>query len=83
MIMLQHHERIDGKGYPNRLQGDELLLESKILAAADTFDAMTSFRVYRETPLSDEEVLRELTKAKGTQLDAEIVEALLEVVELG
>lgn len=82
LILLQHHERIDGKGYPNRLQGEELLLESKILAAADTFDAMTSFRVYRETPLSDEQVLSELIKAKGTQLDAEIVDTLIEVVEL-
>lgn len=81
-ILLQHHERIDGKGYPNRLQGDEIMLESKILAAADTFDAMTSFRVYRETPLTDDQVLSELMKAKGTQLDPVIVDLLVEVVEL-
>ena len=44
----QHHERFDGKGYPNGIQGDELLLESRILAIADSFDAMTSDRPYRQ-----------------------------------
>lgn len=81
-ILLQHHERIDGKGYPNRLVGSELLLESKILAAADTYDAMTSFRVYREMALTDEQVLEELAQAKGSQLDEEIVDILIAVVKL-
>lgn len=79
-ILIQHHERIDGKGYPNRLKGEEILLEAKILAAADAYDAMTSFRVYREVPLSDDHVLSELEKAKGTQLDAAVVEALLAIL---
>lgn len=79
-ILLQHHERIDGKGYPNRLKGHEIMLEAKILAAADTYDAMTSFRVYRKTPLSDQEVYAELEKVKETQLDAQVVEALINVL---
>lgn len=81
-ILLQHHERIDGKGYPNRLVGAELLLESKILAAADTYDAMTSFRVYREMALTDEQVLEELNQAKNSQLDGEIVDILIAVAKL-
>lgn len=79
-ILLQHHERIDGKGYPNRLKGSELLLEAKILAAADTYDAMTSFRVYRTIPLTDQQVKAELEQAKGTQLDAQVIEALLAIL---
>lgn len=47
-IILQHHERIDGSGYPFGLKGNQILLEAKIIAVADTYDAMTSQRVYRE-----------------------------------
>ena len=46
-ITLQHHERIDGSGYPNGLKGEEILLEAKILAIADVVEAMTSYRSYR------------------------------------
>jgi HD-GYP domain-containing protein (c-di-GMP phosphodiesterase class II) len=78
----QHHERYDGKGYPNRLRGDELLLESKILGIADSFDAMTSDRPYRKA-LSLEIALKELTDNAGTQFDPAIVPVFIDLVVTG
>jgi putative nucleotidyltransferase with HDIG domain len=79
MCVLQHHERIDGMGYPNGFESEDILLEAKILAAADAFDAMTTKRPYRN-PLSVQEALREMVRCSGTQFDPEVVEVLTRVV---
>jgi HD-GYP domain-containing protein (c-di-GMP phosphodiesterase class II) len=80
-ILLQHHERIDGKGYPNQLKGQFIIEEAKILAVADAYDAMSSFRVYRNAPLTDDEIIEELVRSKGTQLDAAIVDILITLLD--
>jgi len=74
-IILQHHERSDGSGYPQGLRGDSILREARILAVADAFDAMSSYRPYRAA-LSEDFVLGELHKMAGHLLDREAVEAL-------
>ena len=79
-IILQHHERIDGSGYPNGLKGDEILLEAKILAVADVVDAMISNRPYR-SKLSLEEVSEELIKNKNIKYDERVVEATLKILK--
>jgi putative nucleotidyltransferase with HDIG domain len=71
-----HHERYDGKGYPDNLKGEEIPLISRILAVADTFDALTSERPYRNG-LSDKAALKEIEVCKGTQLDPVCADALL------
>jgi signal transduction protein with GAF and PtsI domain len=72
----QHQERFDGQGYPDRLGGEEIHLFARIIAVADTWDAMTSDRVYRKA-LGRDIALAELRKAAGKQLDPDIVEAFL------
>jgi len=79
-IILQHHERINGSGYPYGLKGDEILLEAKILSVADVVDAMTSNRPYR-APLSVEKVIEELTTNKGILYDEEVVETTLRIIK--
>ncbi|MBN2535080.1 MAG: substrate-binding domain-containing protein [Spirochaetales bacterium] len=71
-IILQHHERIDGSGYPNRLKGDQILMESRILSVADVVEAMASFRPYRE-PLGITAGLEEIGKNKGILYDTDVV----------
>jgi HD-GYP domain-containing protein (c-di-GMP phosphodiesterase class II) len=78
----QHHERFDGKGYPNRISGDQLLLESRVLAIADSFDAMTSDRPYRKA-LPLDVAVKELVDNRGTQFDPEIVPVFVELLENG
>jgi putative nucleotidyltransferase with HDIG domain len=80
-IILQHHERIDGYGYPNGILGSEIRIEAKILSVADTYDAMSSLRVYRKKALSFSEIEKELIESKGKQLDADIVDILLELLD--
>ena len=75
-MVLEHHERIDGSGYPKGLHGDQVLLESKILAVADVVEAMASHRPYRAA-LGLEAGLREITKQRGFTLDADVVDACL------
>ena len=77
-----HHERFDGRGYGHQLTGKEIPLEARIIAVADTFDAMNSTRVYRPH-LTREKILSELERAKNTQLDGEIVELLLQLIHEG
>ena len=79
-IVLYHHERYDGKGYPTGLKGNQIPLVARIVAVADTFDAMTSKRVYRNE-LDLEYTLNEIRKNKGTQFDPEIVEVFLSLFE--
>lgn len=71
-----HHERYDGKGYPDGLEGKNIPLIARIIAVADTFDAMTTDRPYRKG-FSREEAFAELKKFSGSQFDPEIVEAFL------
>jgi HD-GYP domain-containing protein (c-di-GMP phosphodiesterase class II) len=69
-IIEQHHERCDGTGYPFGLKGDEILIEARIIAVVDAFDAMSSDRPYRKA-LTNDEVIAELRRCSGTQFDPE------------
>ncbi|MCK4258290.1 MAG: HD domain-containing protein [Halanaerobiales bacterium] len=75
-----HHERVDGKGYPTGMQGIIIPLEARIIAVADTFDALTSDRAYRQG-MSVHNALKELNRVKGTQLDERLVDAFIEVTK--
>ncbi|SCY34075.1 HD domain-containing phosphohydrolase [Alkaliphilus peptidifermentans] len=76
-IIYQHHERFDGNGYPRGLKGDEMHSSAKILAVADAYDAMTSTRPYRKTPLTKEAAIKQLQKGRGTQFDPTIVDVFI------
>ncbi len=78
-IIRHHHERVDGAGYPDGLRGDAIPLLSRILAVADTFEAMTSDRPYRAAA-SWAEALRELDCHAGAQFDAGVVAAATRVI---
>src|SRR5690625_2888059 len=73
-IALTHHERWDGKGYPAGLKGEEIPLESRILAVADAFDALTHDRSYRKA-VSPELAREEIVRGSGTQFDPQVIEA--------
>src|SRR5690348_2974933 len=73
-IVRSHHERLDGKGYPDGLKGDHVPIEARVVAVADSFDAMTKLRPYRP-PLSVEKALQELEEGKGTQFHPPAVDA--------
>lgn len=77
-----HHERYDGTGYPDGLAGDDIPLVARILALADSFDAMTSNRVYRKR-LSDEEVRSELVNCAGTQFDPALSKVFVDLLDRG
>ena len=79
-IIRNHHERYDGLGYPDRLRGDEIPLEARIIAIADSFDAMTTTRPYR-VPLPEESVRRELVENRGRQFDPYLVDVFLRQLE--
>jgi len=72
-----HHERYDGSGYPSGLKGDNIPIDARIMAVADSYDAMTSPRPYRTTELTPEKALGELKRCAGTQFDPKIVEAFV------
>lgn len=78
-VVLHHHERYDGIGYPEKLKGEEIPLLSRIITVADAYEAMTSKRVYQEIK-SKEEAIEELKKCAGTQFDPEIVKVFIEKV---
>ncbi len=80
--VLSHHERYDGKGYPNGLKGSEIPYIARILAIADSYDAMTSNRVYRKA-LSDDIVRAELLKGSGTQFDPGMVKVFVGLLDSG
>ena len=75
-IVLQHHERIDGSGYPAGLSGDEIRIESRIVHAADAYIAMTRDRPYRKA-MSQEDAFAELARHSGSQFDSAVVSALV------
>jgi len=81
-IVEEHHERLDGKGYPKGLKGDEILLEARILAVVDAYDTMRSDRPYRQA-LSREEAIRELRRNAGSQFDPLVVKVFLEILDEG
>jgi putative two-component system response regulator len=78
-IVLSHHERIDGKGYPAAMPGEQIPLNARIAAIADTFDALTSNRPYRDGMPIDKAIAI-LESVKGTQLDAELVDIFVKKV---
>ena len=78
-IVLCHHERVDGRGYPRRLSGEDIPVLARILSVADCFDVMTARDSYR-TPISIEEAVAELRRVSGTQLDRHFVEIFVDVV---
>ncbi|MQY57638.1 PAS domain S-box protein [bacterium] len=77
-IMLQHHERMDGSGYPEGLKGKKILIEAQVLAVADVVEAMASHRPYRAA-LGIEKALEEISKNKGVLYDAKAVDACLKL----
>ena len=77
-IVVQHHERHDGTGYPNNIPGEQILIEARILAIADTYDAMTSDRPYRDA-LSHDVTIEEIRSCSGSQFDPEIAAKFLEL----
>ncbi len=79
-IILAHHERIDGKGYPRGLAGDEIPELARIISVADTYDVMTARDSYR-TPMSSHDAIVELRRVAGKQLDARFVEVFVELLE--
>lgn len=79
VAVLSHHERWNGTGYPNGISGENIPLESRIIAIADAFDAMTSSRPYRLEGLSNEKAKAELLRHAGTQFDPEIVRLIIEL----
>jgi HD-GYP domain-containing protein (c-di-GMP phosphodiesterase class II) len=81
VIVEQHHERIDGSGYPYGLSGDEVLIEASIVAVADTYDAMTTDRPYRQA-LPQEVALEEIRKYIGIHYSKEVVRAFVSALNL-
>lgn len=79
-IVYHHHEKYDGTGYPGKLKGEEIPLLARIAAIADTFDAMTSKRSYRDA-LSIDVAKNEIKRCSGTQFDPELVDAFIELFE--
>ncbi len=74
-----HHERIDGRGYPDGLKGDDIPLQAKILCVADSFDSMTADRPYRPSP-GTEYAISELKRCSGTQFDPLVVDSFLKIL---
>jgi putative nucleotidyltransferase with HDIG domain len=79
-IILAHHERIDGKGYPRGLKGDDIPELARIISIADTYDVMTARDSYR-APVSSYEAIQELRRVAGKQLDSRFVEIFVELLE--
>lgn len=79
-IIRHHHERIDGNGYPDKLKGEAIPYLARLLAVCDTFDAITSKRIYRDKSDIDE-ATQELIRVKGSQLDEIIVDAFVQITK--
>jgi len=78
-FVLEHHERWDGKGYPRALSGEEISMQARIIAVADTYDSLISKRLYKKE-LREEEAINELKRCAGTQFDPEVVRVFVEEV---
>ena len=81
MIVLSHHEWVDGSGYPEKLKGEDIPLASRIIAVAESYDAMTSGRIYTDCK-TKEEAIQELRACAGSQFDPEVVSVFIEQVLL-
>jgi HD-GYP domain-containing protein (c-di-GMP phosphodiesterase class II) len=79
-MVVQHHERIDGSGYPYGLREDEILMEARILAVADVVEAMTAHRPYRPAPGIDK-ALEEISRNSGRLYDVDVVFACLRMIK--
>ncbi len=79
-IVLYHHEKIDGSGYPKKIKGNKIPLESKIISIVDAYDAMTSLRPYKKSKTTKEEAIKELIRCSNTQFDLDIVKVFVEKV---
>jgi putative nucleotidyltransferase with HDIG domain len=77
--VLQHHERLDGSGYPAGLTGDQIILQARILAVADVVEAMSSYRPYRP-PNGVEKAMKQLSDNRGILYDAQVVDACLKLL---
>ena len=82
VAVLQHHERLDGSGYPDQLKGEETLLEAKILAVADVVEAMSSHRPYRPA-LGIDKALEEISKNRGKLYDPDVVNTCVDLFKSG
>jgi HD-GYP domain-containing protein (c-di-GMP phosphodiesterase class II) len=80
-IVRSHHERYDGKGYPDGLTGQAIPLGARIMAVADTYDAITSDRPYRKGK-SHNYAVKEIVKCSGSQFDPEVVENFIEIADV-
>jgi hypothetical protein len=78
-IILSHHERWDGKGYPRGLAGEEIPLAARLISVADTYDVLTARDSYRQ-PVTSDAAIAELQRVAGTQLDAAVVDAFVELL---
>ncbi len=78
-ILLSHHERFDGLGYPRGLKAETIPLGARIIAVADTYDVMTNMRPYKQ-PVSSEEAILELKNCSGTQFDPKIVDLFIQII---
>jgi len=76
LMVLQHHERLDGSGYPQGLKGEQIILEARILAVADVVEAMASHRPYRPG-LGIDKALAEIERGRGVVYDAQVADACL------
>jgi len=79
LIALTHHEKWNGKGYPNGIAGEDIPLEGRIVAVCDVYDALVSKRPYKE-PWTPEEALEEIEKCAGTHFDPELAAAFVQVM---
>jgi HD-GYP domain-containing protein (c-di-GMP phosphodiesterase class II) len=80
-IIRQHHERYDGKGYPDGRKAEQIYLGSRIIAVADAFDAMISKRPYRKKPLTKKAAIEEIKRNRGKQFDPHIVDVFLRIFD--
>jgi HD-GYP domain-containing protein (c-di-GMP phosphodiesterase class II) len=79
-VVLQHHERWDGLGYPRGLKGEDISLNARIIAIADTYDAMVSERAYRHS-YSKKQAIEEIQRCAGTQFDPHLVKLFTEMMD--
>jgi HD-GYP domain-containing protein (c-di-GMP phosphodiesterase class II) len=82
-IVRSHHERVDGRGVPDGLKGNDIPLEARIVAAADALDAMTSDRPYRPSEMTLDMALAEIRRCSGTQFDPKVVAAVMSATDAG